>query len=86
MIEFIDETSEKQGTDFNRRNMMAIQGFVGMVTEMLGNGDILQTNENNETLLTHKEADGSITQTFAGEKIITKTIKRVNGKIVEVIS
>lgn len=85
MIEFIDKTSEQNGTPVNRENLMAIQGFVGMTTEKLSNGDILQTNSKGETLLTHKNTDGSITQTFTGEKVITKTITKQNGKIVEVI-
>jgi hypothetical protein len=86
MIEFTDKTSDKLGTPINRENLMAIQGFIGMTTEKLSNGDILQTNSKNETLLTHKNEDGSITQIFTGEKVITKTIKKVDGKIVEVIS
>lgn len=85
MVDFIDETSEKEGTPINRANLMALQGFVGMTTEKLENGDILQTNSAGHTLLTHKE-NGVITQIFTGEKVITKTITKQNGKIVEVIS
>lgn len=85
MVEFIDETSEREGTPINRANLMALQGFVGMTTEKLPNGDILQTNSAGQTLLTHKEG-GVITQTFTGEKVITKTITKSDGKIVEVIS
>ena len=86
MIDFIDKTSEQSGTPLNRENMMAIQGFVGMTTEKQADGSILQTNVDGHTLLTVKNADGSITQTFAGEKVITKTITKQNGKIVEAIS
>lgn len=86
MIEFIDETSENLGTDINRENMMAIQGFIGMTTEKRADGSILQTNADGHTLLTVKNADGSITQTFTGKKVITKTITKQNGKIVEVVS
>lgn len=85
MIEFIDKTSEQNGTPINREALMAIQGFIGMTSEKTIDGGILQTNANGHTLLTVKNADGSITQTFTGEKVITKTIAKQNGKIVEVI-
>ena len=86
MVDFIDKTSEKRGTPINRANLMAMQGFIASTIEKLSNGDILQTNtETNHTLLTHKEDDGSITQTFTGEMVITKKITKQNGKIVEVI-
>lgn len=86
MVEFIDKTNEQSGTPINRENMMAIQGFIGMTTEKQADGSILQTNAEGQTLLTVKDADGNIMQTFTGEKVITKTITRQNGKIVEVIS
>lgn len=85
MIDFIDKTTVQSGTPINRENLMALQGFVGMTIEKLSNGDILQTNSKNETLLTHKNTDGSIVQTFTGEKTITKKTTKQNGKIVEVI-
>lgn len=85
MIEFIDKTSEQNGTPINRENLMAIQGFEGLTTEPLPNGDILQTNSKGQTLLIHKNNDGSITETFTGDKIIKKIIKKINGKIVEVL-
>lgn len=79
------EDATVEGTPINRENLMAIQGFIGMTTEKLTNGDILQTNAEGHTLLTHKE-NGVITQTFTGEKTKTKTTSKINGKIVEVIS
>ena len=85
MVEFVDKTSEQLGTPINRDNMMAIQGFIGMTTEKK-DGGVLQTNADGHTLFTIKNVDGSITQTFTGEKVITKTIKKENGKIVEVVS
>ena len=85
MVEFVDKTSEQLGTPINRDNMMAIQGFIGMTTEKK-DGGVLQTNADGHTLFTIKNVDGSITQTFTGEKVITKTIKKENSKIVEVIS
>jgi hypothetical protein len=37
-------------------------------------------------LFTIKNDDGSITQTFTGEKVIIKTISKENGKIIERVS
>ena len=85
MIEFIDETSENLGTDINRKNMMAAQGFIGMTTEKQTDGSILQTNAEGQTLLTVKNADGSFTQTFTGDKVITKIITKSGNTITEVI-
>jgi archaeosine-15-forming tRNA-guanine transglycosylase len=85
MIEFIDETSENLGTDINRKNMMAIQGFIGMTTEKQADGSVLQTNAEGQTLLTVKNADGSFTQTFTGDKVITKIITKSGNTITEVI-
>ena len=82
----LDDGAEVEGTPINRENMMAIQDFIGMTTEKTIDGGVLQTNADGHTLLTVKNADGSITQTFTGEKVITKTITRQNGKIVEVVS
>lgn len=86
MYEFIDKTNEVPGTKINRKALMAIQGFIGMTTEKVDSNTILQTNADGHTLLTVKQPDGSIVQTFTGDKIITKTITRQDGKIVEVIS
>lgn len=86
MVDFVDKTNEQDGTPINRKNLMAIQGFIGMTTEKQADGSILQTNAEGQTLLTVKNVDGSITQTFTGDKVITKTIKKENDKIVEVIS
>jgi archaeosine-15-forming tRNA-guanine transglycosylase len=85
LIDFIDKTSEQNGTPINRENMMAIQGFIGITTEKQADGSILQTNANGHTLVTKKNTDGSITQTFTGEKVITKKITISNGKITEVV-
>lgn len=86
MIDFKDKTSEEKGTPINRKNLMAIQGFIGMTTEKQDDGSILQTNADGQTLLTIKNADGSITQTFTGEKVITKTITISGNTISEVIT
>lgn len=86
MIDFIDKTSEQNGTPINRENLMAIQGIIGMTTEKQADGSILQTNAKGQTLLIVKNADGSITQTFTGDKVITKTITINGNTISEVIS
>ena len=87
MIEFIDETSEKLGTEFSRENMMAIQDFIAKHIVSNDDGSITETNSKGETLTTVFNADGSITETFVGEKTITKTtIFNSDGSITEVIS
>lgn len=87
MVEWIDETSENLGTDVNRDNLMAMQGFIGNTTVFNNDGSIIETNSKNETLTTKFNDDGSITETFVGEKIITKTTTFNNdGSISEVIS
>lgn len=86
MIDFIDKTSEQNGTPINRKNMMAIQGLIGMTTEKQADGSILQTNAEGQTLLTVKNVDGSVTQTFTGDKVIRKTITKNGNIISEVIS
>ena len=74
MKDFIDETESKNGTPINRANLMAIQGFIGVKHTYGDSGEIIETNSNGETLTTIRNDDGSYTQTFAGEKTITKTI------------
>ena len=87
MKEFIDETESKNGTPINRANLMAIQGFIGVKYTYGDSGEIIETNSNGETLTTIRNDDGSYTQTFAGEKTITKTIIfNEDGTITEVIS
>lgn len=73
MVEWIDETSEQLGTEFSRKNMMAIQGFDSKKTVFQSNGSIIETNSDGDTLTTVFNSDGSITETFKGEKTITKT-------------
>lgn len=87
MIEFIDKTSESNGTPINRKNMMAIQGFVGLTTTFLEDGAVVETNSKGETLTTRFGEDGSIIETFKGTKTITKTTTFNNdGSISEVLS
>ena len=87
MQEFIDETSEKQGTPINRKNLMAIQGFINQNTTLNADGSIVQVNSDGQRLTTTFNDDGSITETFVGEKTITKTTSfGLDGSITEVIS
>ena len=71
MREFIDETTEKEGTDINRQNLMAIQGYQGEVVTF-GN-TIVKTNDKNETE-TITFVENQIIKRFVGEKTITQTI------------
>ena len=87
MQEFIDETTEKQGTPINRKNLMAIQGFMNQNTTVNADGSIVQVNSDGQRLTTKFNDDGSITETFVGEKTITKTTSfGLDGSISEVIS
>jgi hypothetical protein len=87
MIEFIDKTSQKDGTHINRKSMMAIQGFISSKTEIMENGDIVETNSEGHTLTTRINQNGEILEIFRGEKTITKITKfNPDGSIEEVIS
>lgn len=87
MIDFIDKTSEQNGTPINRKNLMAIQGFIAKETVFNEDGIIMETNSEGHTKTTVFNEDGSITETFTGEKTITKTTTfNKDGNISEVIS
>ena len=86
MIEFIDKTSEQEGTPINRDNLMAMQGFIGTSTTFNRDGSITEINAKGETLMTVFNRDGSITETFIREKTITKTTSFSGNTISEVIS
>lgn len=87
MIEFIDETSEKLGTEFSRENMMALQGFIANNIVFNDDGSITETNSKDEILTTTFNEDGTIIEIFEGEKTITKTTTfNADGSISEVIS
>lgn len=86
MIEFIDKTSEQDGTEINRKNLMAIQGFIGQITMFNSDGSITETNSNGEAKTTLFNDDGSITETLVGKKTITKTtIFNDDGSITEAV-
>lgn len=85
--DFIDRTESQDGTPINRANMMAVQGFIGNEISFLADGSIREINSQGEVKTTRFNEDGSITETFNGEKIITKTTSFLsNGNIKEVIS
>jgi hypothetical protein len=85
--EFIDKTAEKSGTRINRRNLFAIQGFIGSTTIFMADGSVVETNADGETLTTRFNGDGTITEVFSGEKTITKTTTfNSNGSITEALS
>ncbi len=86
MQEFIDETAEKQGTPINRKNMMAMQGFINQTTTINADGSITQINSDGQKLTTIFNADGSITEKFVGEKTIIKTTTFGDNTITEAIS
>lgn len=86
MLEFIDKTANKSGTPLNRATMMAIQGFEAVETRFPNDNTIVETNANGETLTTIFNDDGSVTETFVGEKTIVKTTTFSQGGISEVIS
>ena len=86
MIDFIDKTSEQNGTPLNRKNLMGMQGFIGN-SIVFGDGIITETNADGQIKTIIFNADGSITETFVGDKKITKTTVFGNdGSITEVIS
>lgn len=85
MIDFIDKTTEKKGTPINRANLMAIQGFQAQNTVFNADGSITQTNSSGQTLTT-TFGENTITETFVGEKTISKkTTFNDDGSITEVI-
>lgn len=87
MIDFIDKTSEENGTPINRKNLMAMQGFISREFYFMPNGSVVEENSNGEKLTTKFNPDGSITETFVGEKTITKTTRFDGNRIsLEVLS
>lgn len=86
MVEFIDKTEQKAGTKINRKNLMAAQGFINQETVFAEeDGSIVITNADGHTYTVSFNADGSITETFSGEKTIMKTTKFEGNKIIEVV-
>ena len=78
MVDFIDKTSEQNGTPINRENMMAMQGFsncnIYEDTNELGEKQFIEDYiDRNEKLITTFKLDGRIEEKFVGKKTITKT-------------
>ena len=78
MIEFVDTTSEENGTPINRNNLMAVQGFsncnISESVNELGEKQIVEHYpDRNETLITTFKSNGEIEEKFIGKKTITKT-------------
>lgn len=87
MIEFIDKTEMQSGTPVNRKNLLAMQGFLSQeIVFRESDGAILITNEDGQVHTIIFNDDGTITETFSGEKTITKTTRFEGNNIVEVIS
>ena len=86
MIDFIDKTSEQNGTPIDRKHLMAMQGFIGNNVVFNDDGSITVTNSEGQTNTIVFNDDGSITETFVGKKTITKTTTFTESGITEVIS
>ena len=87
MIEFIDKTEVKSGTPINRKNLLAMQGFLSQeIVFRESDGDIVITNADGQVHTIIFNDDGTITEIFSGEKTITKTTTFDGNRIVEVIS
>lgn len=85
MIEFIDKTSEQDGTDINRFAMMAVQGFDNQ-TITYSQGKQIITNSLGQTLTSYIDGN-SVIGIFVGEKTIKKTTTfNDNGTVTEVLS
>lgn len=75
MIDFIDKTSEQNGTPINRANLMAIQGFENNNIVFNSDGSITETNNNGEVLTMQPlNIEGIFTQTLVGKKKVVKNV------------
>ena len=72
MIDFIDKTSEQNGTPINRENLMGVQGYV-TESVIFGENNITKTNSKGE-VETVTFGENTITKVFVGDKTITQTI------------
>lgn len=75
------------GTELNRANLMAMQGFGACETLFNADGTISESYQDGSTKKTVFNSDGSISEIFtAGTQTMTKkTIFNVDGSISEVI-
>lgn len=73
MKDFIDKTNDTAGTPFNRKNMLAIQGFIGNTVSINDDGTVTVINDEGEKeMITY--SNGTITEQFTGEKTVTNTV------------
>ena len=72
MREFLDETTETEGTPINRGNLMAVQGYQ-YENVTFGKNSITKTNDENEIETTTFSSNQIIKQ-FVGKKTINQTI------------
>ena len=86
MKDFVDETEETEGTPLNRANLMAVQGFISSDAQIQEN-KIVEIFSDGATLTTTFNSDGSITEVYEGQRVITKNTK-IDGNLIitEVIS
>ena len=87
------EDATVEGTPINRKNLMAMQGFIATETypptkNEQGEVQIVQTNtKTNEQLITTFKLNGQIEEKFIGKKTIIKTTTfNADNSISEVIS
>ena len=71
MIDFIDKTSEQNGTPINRGNLMAIQGYQN--EDVTFGNTITKINDKGETE-TITFLGNQIIKRFVGEKTVNQTI------------
>lgn len=88
MIDFIDKSSEQDGTPINRAKLMGVQGFVNSMQTWHFN-TVEEVTRDSGTMITTFEGD-KITRVFTsedGSKTITKTTNILSdGSVHEVIS
>ena len=87
MKDFIDKTSEQDGTPINRYAMMANQGFIGVETVFNSDGSIAETNAEGDTKTTTFPTHNQIVETFTGKEFTISKETTINndGSVTEVI-
>lgn len=83
-IQNADEAIE-DGTDINRKTLMAMQGFVSATTTFNDDGTITEVNMDGQTMVTTFTENG-LTEVFTGDQTIAKTTTfNADGTISEVV-
>lgn len=83
MVDWIDETSENEGTPANRKNLMGMQGYI-KENVTFGN-TITKTNADGQTETITFQGN-KIIKKFVGERTITQTITFGNNSYVKELS